>query len=236
MILILDLVISEPFIVTVAQGFEQGLSWLVDPFLGDVAVTKFSGSQCAGSNMDRVGMTCDAFAHFSLHDSDGSFVLVDIQGIIASKRLIGAPISGEEKVTLFDFMAHSINGEMCLGDRGKPGIRQFRQQHVCNSICEGLGLEKFDTFDDDDDSSSDQEKHDGEKRKGSNAPGSGLGPESLSFGLEYESETPKAGLDDQEIALMSSKGDNDSVGKQQHLMMPPPPPPPENCPSSSAAK
>lgn len=73
-------VINEPFILTVAEGTDKGLSWLVDIYLGYVAVTKFSGTQRAGSNTDSTGMTCDAFAHFSLHDSEGNFVLVDIQG------------------------------------------------------------------------------------------------------------------------------------------------------------
>jgi len=43
-------------------------------------VTKFSGTDQAGLNTNLAGMTADAFAHFSLHDSDGNFVLVDIQG------------------------------------------------------------------------------------------------------------------------------------------------------------
>jgi len=52
----------------------------VDPFLGEVDVKKFSGTDEAGSNTDLAGMTCDAFAHFSLYDSGGTLVLVDIQG------------------------------------------------------------------------------------------------------------------------------------------------------------
>ncbi|PPR07893.1 hypothetical protein CVT24_005570 [Panaeolus cyanescens] len=139
-----DLVINEPFIITVAEGSDKGMSWLVDTYLGDEPVTKFSGTQCAGSNSDSAGMTCDAFAHFSLHDSDGSFVLVDIQGIITSRRLAGANIAGESKAMLFDFMAHSSGPEMmCLGDKGKTGIKQFCQQHVCNDICKALGLEEL---------------------------------------------------------------------------------------------
>jgi len=64
----------------VAEGGEKGLCWIVDLFLGDTKVTKFSGTDQAGSNTNLAGMTADAFAHFSLHDSDGNFALVDIQG------------------------------------------------------------------------------------------------------------------------------------------------------------
>jgi hypothetical protein len=45
---------------------------------------KFSGTAKAGSNNDLVGATCDAFAHFSVYDSDHHLVFVDIQGTAMS--------------------------------------------------------------------------------------------------------------------------------------------------------
>jgi len=76
-----DLHVAPAFLFTVASGSERGKTWLVDPLLDPEAVRKFSGTTQAGSNTGLVGQTCDAFAHFSLHDSDQHLVFVDIQGL-----------------------------------------------------------------------------------------------------------------------------------------------------------
>ena len=78
-----DLHVEMPFLIEVVEsdtGHEDGLSWIVDPLLDHTATRKFSGTTQAGTNDDFVGKTCDALAHFSLHDSGGEVVLVDIQG------------------------------------------------------------------------------------------------------------------------------------------------------------
>ena len=76
-----DLCIAQSFIITVAEGPDQGLSWLVDLFLDNGGMHKFSGTLQAGFNNDLVGISCDAFAHYSFHNSKRSAVFVDIQGV-----------------------------------------------------------------------------------------------------------------------------------------------------------
>jgi len=36
-----------------------------------------------------------------------------------------------------------MDKSMGLGDRGSNGIKQFRQQHICNRICMELGMDGF---------------------------------------------------------------------------------------------
>lgn len=77
--------VETPYILEVVKsksgfGGEDGLAWLVDPLLDHTATRKFSGTAEAGSNNDFAGKTCDALAHFSLHDSSGEAIMVDIQG------------------------------------------------------------------------------------------------------------------------------------------------------------
>ena len=74
-----DLCITQSFIITVAEGPNQGLSWLVDLFLDNSR--KFSGTLQAGVNNNLVGISCDVFAHYSFHNSKNSTVFVDIQGL-----------------------------------------------------------------------------------------------------------------------------------------------------------
>lgn len=76
-----DIKIAQAFILMVATPGElYEHCWLVDPYLKTVEERKFSGTQQAGSGKDLAGRTCDALAHFSLFDSNSTFVLVDIQG------------------------------------------------------------------------------------------------------------------------------------------------------------
>ena len=49
-----DLCIAQSFIITVAEGPDQGLSWLVDLFLDNGGMRKFSGTLQAGFNNDLV--------------------------------------------------------------------------------------------------------------------------------------------------------------------------------------
>ncbi|RXW20278.1 hypothetical protein EST38_g5572 [Candolleomyces aberdarensis] len=136
--------IMESFILTVAEGPLKGHAWLGDPLLSTDpnANCKFSGTEMAGENEDLVGKTCDAFAHFSLYDSDGAIVFVDIQGI----NTAALPLTSRKAETtahgliLFDLMIHSALQSYGHGDQGWDGIGDFVQQHRCNSICAALDL------------------------------------------------------------------------------------------------
>jgi Alpha-kinase family len=65
----------------VIDGKKKDHAWLLDPLYDGGVFKKWSGTDGAGINTeDLAGMTCDALAHFSLVDSEGSLVLVDIQG------------------------------------------------------------------------------------------------------------------------------------------------------------
>jgi len=72
--------VAEAFLLEVTDGPSKGLAWIVDSLMDDQKMQKFSGTNTAGSNDDFAGMTCDAFAYFTLHDSGMAFVPVDIQG------------------------------------------------------------------------------------------------------------------------------------------------------------
>lgn len=75
-----DIEVASSAIFEVTSGPSTGYAWLVDTFLPNMKILKFSGTNEVGSNSRLVGKTCDALAHFSLVSSGGSMVLVDIQG------------------------------------------------------------------------------------------------------------------------------------------------------------
>ncbi|KAF9548621.1 kinase-like protein [Agrocybe pediades] len=132
---ICDLQVSDGFIIKLNDGSD---AWLVDHYLNPEKMHKFSGSDKAGSNRDLPGMTCDAFAHFTLEDSGLELVPVDIQGIEHTPDVDG--IKGAPCYILFDLMAHSLSRSMGLGDNGRAGIKKFCEQHKCNKICHKFNL------------------------------------------------------------------------------------------------
>lgn len=73
--------VDLPVVIESVDEQQNGLAWLVDPLLSSNTIRKFSGTTEAGQNTDFLGMTCDALAHFSLHESDTELVIVDIQGM-----------------------------------------------------------------------------------------------------------------------------------------------------------
>jgi hypothetical protein len=79
-----DLQIVDAFILQACDNSETDhdneKAWLVDPLLDSTKMRKFSGTLEAGNNSDFAGKTCDAFAHFTLIDSNLEFVPTDIQG------------------------------------------------------------------------------------------------------------------------------------------------------------
>ncbi|KAJ6470226.1 hypothetical protein C8R47DRAFT_1077727 [Mycena vitilis] len=138
---IADLQVADSFILRVAEGPQKGHAWIVDRLLLSTDVTKFSGTEVAGSHGDLFGATCDSLAHYSLEDSEGSLVFVDIQGIKQSQYIHG--IRGSDQVVLFDLMAHTIAGGVYLGDKGVTGIEEFKRQHICNTICKAMPLKNL---------------------------------------------------------------------------------------------
>ncbi|KAF5315637.1 hypothetical protein D9611_004976 [Ephemerocybe angulata] len=147
-IAVYNLRMDESFIVSVTDGPHKGDAFLVDPLISETAeVRKFSGTEEAGANReDLVGRTADAFAHYSYFDSDGTIVLVDIQGIDSETLRTGSRKSQTTAhgLTLFDIMIHSSTMQYGLGDDGWSGIQDFVEQHECNGICRALGLTDVD--------------------------------------------------------------------------------------------
>lgn len=70
------------------EGDEIGLAWLVAPLLEHTKIRKFSGTLQAGLNGDFMGETCDALAHYSLHDSNNELVFADMQGELHCSYLL----------------------------------------------------------------------------------------------------------------------------------------------------
>ncbi|EAU89703.2 atypical/Alpha protein kinase [Coprinopsis cinerea okayama7 len=136
-----NLRVPESYVLRTVEGEDH--AWLADPLFEGAEVQKFSGTSQAGSNSESlVGQTCDALAHFSFHDSEGSIVFVDIQGFDSASL----PMSSRQgrtaahALTLFDVMIHSVEKSYGLGDQGTSGLEDFVSQHRCNSICKALGL------------------------------------------------------------------------------------------------
>ncbi|TFK24705.1 kinase-like protein, partial [Coprinopsis marcescibilis] len=130
-----DIKVADAFLFIVSDGMRKGHSWLVDPLVEGGKFRKFSGTNEAGSNgADLAGRTCDAFAHFSYFDSQGTVVFVDLQGWFPFKR------TSSHYLTLYDTMIHSSQVLFGLGDQGQLGVDEFVSQHTCNSICRALGL------------------------------------------------------------------------------------------------
>ncbi|KAF8532125.1 kinase-like domain-containing protein [Gautieria morchelliformis] len=132
---------SECQMFSILSGTRKGWDYLADPYLGQPAVTKFSGTTTAGTNSDSLmGKTIDALAHFSVVTSDESLVLVDLQ---ETPVYVNGMRDIANKLTLFDTMTHTIDGKSGLGDKGRAGIAQFKDQHQCNEICHALGFPRF---------------------------------------------------------------------------------------------
>ncbi|KAF8906961.1 hypothetical protein CPB84DRAFT_1744759 [Gymnopilus junonius] len=134
---------------------------------------KFSGLDLAGHNKDFIGQTCDAFAHWTLVDSGTEFVPSDIQGKLTSSFWQSHSNT-----------AHSKEKTMGLGDKGIAGIKEFCQQHKCNTICKNFSLEammkllKILEEEEDDFNSENDEPVGDETRKGANNDDIGEGGDS----------------------------------------------------------
>eukprot|EP00656_Telonema_subtile_P050736 TRINITY_DN6653_c0_g1_i3.p1 TRINITY_DN6653_c0_g1~~TRINITY_DN6653_c0_g1_i3.p1 ORF type:complete len:691 (+),score=205.46 TRINITY_DN6653_c0_g1_i3:122-2194(+) len=82
-----------------------------------------------GSGDANFHKTPQAFSHFTWHHSKGKEIIVDIQGV-------------NEYYT--DPQIHNVTGEgYGEGNLGPDGIEAFFSKHVCNSVCEYLGLPPY---------------------------------------------------------------------------------------------
>ena len=73
--------------------------------------------------------TPQAFSHYSHHYSEGKFIIVGIKGV-------GDVYTNPQ--------IHTKNGQgFGFGNLGPAGIQQFFQTHICNQICEKLGLKSY---------------------------------------------------------------------------------------------
>ncbi|KZT56457.1 hypothetical protein CALCODRAFT_509436 [Calocera cornea HHB12733] len=91
----------------VALPPEQGRAWLVEPYIGLDPPRKFSGTDAAGHHAaeDEAGATVDCFAHFSLLYTEGTLVLVDLQGIERKNPFPG--LRRDMPIVLFDVQTHT---------------------------------------------------------------------------------------------------------------------------------
>ncbi|KAJ7190715.1 kinase-like domain-containing protein [Mycena pura] len=142
-VMIVDISINKPFLLE--DDDDSDRTWIVDRLLSSTTVIKYSGTAEAGlaTSLDLYGRTCDAFAHFSVFDSQEEIVFVDIQGI--KERVFCNGLAGADALVLFDLMAHTASKIGCLGDQGKRGIEAFKKQHNCNTLCHALGLPVLDS-------------------------------------------------------------------------------------------
>ncbi|KAJ7328316.1 kinase-like domain-containing protein [Mycena albidolilacea] len=123
-----------------ADVCETGVTRLVEP-LRVGAVQKFSGTLNHKSKAPtRLTATVNTFIHFVYHFSQKSLVSCDV-------HTMKARIKREPKNLIFDPMVHTPKGKSGPGDHGKDGIKNFLTTHECNSKCEGLGLDKLDSDD-----------------------------------------------------------------------------------------
>ncbi|RDB24996.1 hypothetical protein Hypma_007390 [Hypsizygus marmoreus] len=91
---------------------------------------KFSGSLSAGHSVDEVGSMIDAYAYHTLVDSEGRFLMTDLQGIVGP----------DKSVILFDPQAHSHNKSTGFWDGGLDEIKAWQKSHKCNAVCRKLRL------------------------------------------------------------------------------------------------
>ena len=54
---------------------------------------RFSGNDCIANNSDGLGRIIDAYVHHSIVDSDGEFLIADVQGILFILNAISSPLT-----------------------------------------------------------------------------------------------------------------------------------------------
>jgi hypothetical protein len=92
-----------------------------------------------------MGMSCQALSHFIYNKSEQSEVLVDIQGcprqFFPRLQLTSVSIPATISDILFSTVAQPEQGSVHVpGNRRRMGIENWAKFHVCNPVCEALGL------------------------------------------------------------------------------------------------
>ncbi|KAF5362911.1 hypothetical protein D9758_007070 [Tetrapyrgos nigripes] len=109
----------------------EDATWLIEPRC-TTEVIKSSGMMQQVDKNNLVFKTINVFTHYVYYCTDGVKVLVDLQGTLTAKGYV-----------LFDPMAHTKEGDSCMGDMGDKGLQAVVDQHnemQCNNICLGLQL------------------------------------------------------------------------------------------------
>lgn len=87
-------------------------------------------------NLEDYSATLQAFSHWTFHETAGSMMIVDPQGVRASdenKYLLTDPAIHFEDLKRFREARTNLGGK---------GMKKFFRTHVCSELCEKLGLEK----------------------------------------------------------------------------------------------
>ncbi|EIM92067.1 uncharacterized protein STEHIDRAFT_136098 [Stereum hirsutum FP-91666 SS1] len=115
---------------------ERSLLWpmfLATPLIPDsYQEVKFSGNEQWEGNSTVVGRVIDAYAHHTVLDTAKEYLFVDLQGFINSKG----------SVILFDPQAHTSTGDSGYWDKGPKMIEEYLKNHICNSYCRQLKLDR----------------------------------------------------------------------------------------------
>lgn len=86
--------------------------------------------------MHTLDSTCHAFSHWTYHASRGTLLVADVQGVKDHTQ---------RRVVLTDPAFHCVPALAGLlfdpsTDRGPVGVKEFFMTHVCNHVCQALGL------------------------------------------------------------------------------------------------
>lgn len=101
--------------------------------------TKYNNNFGYISNGSSRSASAQAFSHFSYVFSGGTLMIVDIQG--------GKKLEGDTYLLSDPCIHHKDLSLFGSSNLGKEGFEKFFNSHVCNSLCETLGLplNKFQT-------------------------------------------------------------------------------------------
>ena len=107
----------------ICKPFRAGEKVLVEPFLGKDVYQKFNSN--SGWQDKSCGLSMPAFSHFTYHQSGGTMLVCDLQGVKINDRYI-----------LTDPVICSIKRAFGITDLGEDGIRSFFANHECTDLCQ----------------------------------------------------------------------------------------------------
>ncbi|KAF7302851.1 hypothetical protein MKEN_01247300 [Mycena kentingensis (nom. inval.)] len=118
-----------------AEYTDERVQWIVEAKRAQTVI-KFTGTLTHHQQKDDLRTsTVHALAHFAFGFTNRNLVFADLQGTPAL-------VKGKDGLVLFDVMTHTDAGDSGVGDCGEQGIQSFVEQHKCNAVCVGLGLDK----------------------------------------------------------------------------------------------